>query len=296
MTFTDITYEKQPGARLTGASDGEPYGAVGWITINRPAVRNAFRTQTVDDLIKAFRVAWDDTDVGVVVLTGAGDRAFCSGGDQKERSHAGYGAGGGIGMDVQGMHAVIRRIPKPVIAMVNGYAIGGGHVLHVLCAKVVVAEIELALDLIVDRARDRHAAGLGDLFEPRGDVHAVPEYVAIGGDHVAQIYADTKRHAALGRQCRVALGKLGLDLGAAAHRLDGAGKLGQYRIPGRADDAAASIDDTGVHGLAVLAQRCQGGLFVGAHEPAIALDVGGEDYRDLALMLVRSHCRCPPQV
>jgi 2-ketocyclohexanecarboxyl-CoA hydrolase len=126
MTYTDVLYEKKDG--------------VAWITINRPEVRNAFRTKTVDELIAAFRAAWADRDVGVVVLTGAGDKAFSAGGDQRERDAAGYGASGGIGMDVHGLHGVIRAIPKPVIAMVNGYAIGGGHVLHVLCDLTIAAD------------------------------------------------------------------------------------------------------------------------------------------------------------
>lgn len=126
MQLEDVLYE---------ATDG-----IAWITINRPQVRNAFRVQTVNDMIAAFRAAWDDPDVGVVVLTGAGDKAFCSGGDQKERSPAGYGGGGGIGLDVATLHGVIRNIPKPVIAMVNGYAIGGGHVLHVICDLSIAAD------------------------------------------------------------------------------------------------------------------------------------------------------------
>jgi len=126
MTFADIVYETTDG--------------VAWITINRPEVRNAFRARTVDELIAAFRAAWADTDVGVVVLTGAGDRAFCSGGDQKDRGAEGYGGTSGIGMDVAGLHSVIRNIPKPVIAMVNGYAIGGGHVLHVVCDLSIAAD------------------------------------------------------------------------------------------------------------------------------------------------------------
>jgi len=126
MGFQDILYSSADG--------------IAWITINRPEVRNAFRTRTVDELVAAFRDAWADADVGVVVLTGAGDKAFCSGGDQKERGADGYGAGSGIGMDVASLHSVIRNIPKPVIAMVNGYAIGGGHVLHVLCDLSIAAD------------------------------------------------------------------------------------------------------------------------------------------------------------
>ncbi|MFQ5665481.1 MAG: 1,4-dihydroxy-2-naphthoyl-CoA synthase [Candidatus Binatia bacterium] len=127
MVFEDVLYDTRDG--------------VGWITINRPAVRNAFRARTVDEMIAAFRKAWADRDVGVVVLTGSGDKAFCSGGDQKDRSASGYAAGtSGIGMDVASLHSVIRNIPKPVIAMVNGYAIGGGHVLQVLCDLSIAAD------------------------------------------------------------------------------------------------------------------------------------------------------------
>ena len=127
MAYSDVQYE---------AKDG-----VAWIIINRPEVRNAFRAQTVDELVAAFRSAWADQDVGVVVLTGAGDKAFCSGGDQKERGRSGYGEGAsGIGLDVASLHSVIRNIPKPVIAMVNGYAIGGGHVLHILCDLSIAAD------------------------------------------------------------------------------------------------------------------------------------------------------------
>jgi 2-ketocyclohexanecarboxyl-CoA hydrolase len=126
MTYEDILYD---------ATDG-----TAWITINRPDVLNAFRSRTVDELIHAFRAAWADTQVGVVVLTGSGERAFSTGGDQRERTDAGYGTGGGIGLDMHGLHGVLRAIPKPVIAMVNGYAIGGGHVLHVLCDLSIAAD------------------------------------------------------------------------------------------------------------------------------------------------------------
>ena len=125
MNYTDILVERKDG--------------VAWITINRPQVRNAFRTRTVAELTDAFMdVRWDPT-VGVVVLTGAGDKAFCSGGDQKERGHGGY-ATDQRPMDVEALHTAIRHIPKPVIAMVNGYAIGGGHVLHVLCDLSIAAD------------------------------------------------------------------------------------------------------------------------------------------------------------
>jgi len=113
---------------------------IAWITMNRPKVLNAFRGKTVDELIHAFRTAWHDHDVGVVVLTGSGERAFSTGGDQRDRDESGYGGRSGIGLDMHGLHGVIRAIPKPVIAMVNGYAIGGGNVLHVLCDLSIAAD------------------------------------------------------------------------------------------------------------------------------------------------------------
>ncbi|MBM4242618.1 MAG: 1,4-dihydroxy-2-naphthoyl-CoA synthase [Deltaproteobacteria bacterium] len=112
---------------------------VAWITINRPERRNAFRPETVDELIDAFKRAWADRGVGVAVLSGAND-TFCSGGDQKARGATGYGDRPGIGLDVAGLHGVIRSMPKPVIAMVDGYAVGGGHVLHVVCDLSVASD------------------------------------------------------------------------------------------------------------------------------------------------------------
>jgi naphthoate synthase len=127
MPYTDILYEKKNG--------------VAWITINRPEVRNAFRTTTVAELTDAFVDARWDPSIGVVVLTGAGDKAFCSGGDQKERGQGGYAVGSSQRpMDVEALHNAIRQIPKPVIAMVNGFAVGGGHVLHVLCDLSIASE------------------------------------------------------------------------------------------------------------------------------------------------------------
>lgn len=126
MAYEDILYEVKNN--------------IAWITINRPTVRNAFRPETVDELIAAFRAAWSDDEAGVVVLTGAGDKAFCSGGDQKARSDTGYGGRTGIGLDVATLHSVIRNIPKPVVAMVNGFAIGGGHVLHIVCDLSIAAD------------------------------------------------------------------------------------------------------------------------------------------------------------
>ena len=125
MAYSDVLYEKTNG--------------VAWITINRPEVRNAFRTKTVEELTDAFVDARWDRAIGVAVLTGAGDKAFCSGGDQKERGQAGYSPGQRP-MDVEALHSAIRHIPKPVIAMVNGFAVGGGHVLHVLCDLSIAAD------------------------------------------------------------------------------------------------------------------------------------------------------------
>src|SRR3989475_11503007 len=102
---------------------------------------NAFRARTVDELIACFKRAWADPQVGVVCLTGAGDRAFCTGGDQKQRAETGdYGPSESGLFEVEYLHRLIREIPKPVIAAVNGYAIGGGHVLHVLCDLSIAAD------------------------------------------------------------------------------------------------------------------------------------------------------------
>jgi len=111
------------------------------ITINRPHVRNAFRPRTLFELSHAFNVARDDPRVGVVILTGAGTEAFCSGGDQKVRGDDGYRDERGIGrLNVLDLQVQIRRTPKPVIAMVAGFAIGGGHVLHIVCDLTIAAD------------------------------------------------------------------------------------------------------------------------------------------------------------
>jgi naphthoate synthase len=111
------------------------------VTINRPEVRNAFRPTTLFELSHAFNVARDDPDIGVIILTGAGDEAFCSGGDQRIRGDDGYRDPAGIGrLNVLDLQVQIRRTPKPVIAMVAGYAIGGGQVLHLVCDLTVAAD------------------------------------------------------------------------------------------------------------------------------------------------------------
>jgi naphthoate synthase len=128
--YEDIRYE------LSG--DG-----IAKITIDRPEVRNAFRPQTVVELSSAFERAREDTSVGVVVLTGEGPLAFCSGGDQRVRGDTGYETepGSGVGrFHITDLHVQIRRLPKPVVAMVAGYAVGGGHVLHLVCDLTIAAD------------------------------------------------------------------------------------------------------------------------------------------------------------
>jgi naphthoate synthase len=111
------------------------------ITINRPEVRNAFRPRTLFELQDAFERARNDPEIGVIILTGEGPEAFCSGGDQRVRGDDGYVGDDGIGrLNVLDLQVQIRRLPKPVVAMVAGYAIGGGHVLHVVCDLTVAAE------------------------------------------------------------------------------------------------------------------------------------------------------------
>jgi naphthoate synthase len=119
----------------------ETWDGIARITINRPEVRNAFRPLTVVEMAKAFEVARDDPSVGVVILTGAGTEAFCSGGDQRVRGDDGYVDASGTGrLNVLDLQIQIRRLPKPVVAMVAGYAIGGGHVLHVVCDLTIAAD------------------------------------------------------------------------------------------------------------------------------------------------------------
>jgi naphthoate synthase len=119
----------------------ETYNGIAKITINRPQVHNAFTPRTVMELIDAFAYARDDENVGVIVLTGAGDKAFCSGGDQSVRGHGGYVGDDQIPrLNVLDLQRLIRVIPKPVIAMVKGYAIGGGHVLHIVCDLTIAAD------------------------------------------------------------------------------------------------------------------------------------------------------------
>ncbi len=125
--YADIVYETAEG--------------IAKITINRPEVRNAFRPTTLFELSDAFTAARDDPGIGVIILTGAGPQAFCSGGDQKIRGDDGYLDAGGVGrLNVLDLQVQIRRTPKPVIAMVAGYAVGGGHVLHVCCDLTIAAD------------------------------------------------------------------------------------------------------------------------------------------------------------
>ena len=124
--LTDVRYEVEEG--------------LAWIMIDRPDRMNSFRARTVEELIHCFKAAWAGSDVGVICLTGSGDRAFCTGGDQKQRAKTGdYGPSESGLFEVEYLHRLIREIPKPVIAAVNGYAIGGGHVLHVLCDLTIAS-------------------------------------------------------------------------------------------------------------------------------------------------------------
>ena len=127
--FEDVLYEK--------SEDGQ----IAKITINRPEVRNAFRPETTKELLTSLDLAHEDPGVGVIILTGAGDKAFCSGGDQKVRGHAGYIGGDGVPrLNILDVQRKIRNLPKPVVAMVAGYAIGGGHVLQVVCDLSIAAD------------------------------------------------------------------------------------------------------------------------------------------------------------
>jgi naphthoate synthase len=126
-TFEDILYEKSEGMAK--------------ITINRPEVRNAFRPKTVREMIQAFEDTREDPEVGVVILTGAGSESFCSGGDQRVRGSAGYVGDDQVPrLNVLDLQKQIRALPKPVVAMVAGYAVGGGHVLHVVCDLTIAAD------------------------------------------------------------------------------------------------------------------------------------------------------------
>jgi naphthoate synthase len=138
--YEDIRYEKS-----TGIDEG-----IAKITIDRPEVRNAFRPQTIIEISRALEDAREDTQIGVIVLTGEGPDAFCSGGDQRVRGDSGYlndeqlksqPAQASVGrFHVTDLHVQIRRLPKPVVAMVAGYAIGGGHVLHLVCDLTIAAD------------------------------------------------------------------------------------------------------------------------------------------------------------
>ena len=119
----------------------EYYNGIAKVTINRPEVRNAFTTHRVNEMIDAFNRARDDENVAVIVLAGEGEKAFCSGGDQSVRGHGGYvGEDNVPRLNVLDLQRLIRVIPKPVVAMVSGYAIGGGHVLHVVCDLTIAAD------------------------------------------------------------------------------------------------------------------------------------------------------------
>ena len=166
--YGDLLYEKGDG--------------IAKISINRPDVRNAFRPQTLAELRDAFNRARDDTDVGSIIFTGAGTEAFCSGGDQRIRGDDGYigddeVAQKGVGrLDVGDLHVQIRRLPKPVVAMVAGYAVGGGHILHLVCDLTIAGDnaalradraagrlVRRRLRRVAPRQQHRRQEGEGDL-------------------------------------------------------------------------------------------------------------------------------------
>lgn len=126
MIYQDILYDERDG--------------IARITINRPSVYNAFRAETVDELLHAFNRAGWNREIGVIVLAGAGEKAFCTGGDQSSHGEAGYGSRGTIGLPVDELQSLIRDVPKPVIAQVQGYAIGGGNVLVTVCDLAIASE------------------------------------------------------------------------------------------------------------------------------------------------------------
>lgn len=131
-----ITVERFEDIKLEKTDDG-----IAKITINRPEVHNAFRPETIKELLEAFTWCREASEIGVIILTGAGDKAFCSGGDQKVRGDAGYVDKEGVSrLNVLDLHRMIRTLPKPVVAMVAGWAIGGGHVLHVVCDLTIAAD------------------------------------------------------------------------------------------------------------------------------------------------------------
>ena len=145
---TDMTTETAPPALPDWQAAGdfgdiryETAEGIAKITINRPHVRNAFRPQTLFELKDAFTRAHEDQDIGVIILTGEGSLAFCSGGDQRIRGHGGYVGDDGVPrLNVLELQRQIRTLPKPVVAMVAGYAIGGGHVLHIVCDLTIAAD------------------------------------------------------------------------------------------------------------------------------------------------------------
>ena len=150
MDLTDTKYEVDRG--------------LAWITIDRPDRMNSFRARTVDELIHSFTRAWVDDEVGVICLTGTGDRAFSTGGDQKQRAETGdYGPSASGLFEIERLHRLIREVPKPVIAAVNGFAIGGGHVLHVVC-DVTIAVDDAQFGQVGPRVGS-FDAGFGNMYQ-----------------------------------------------------------------------------------------------------------------------------------
>ena len=159
----------------------EFFEGIAKITIDRQEVYNAFRPQTNFEMLDAMNICRERSDIGVVVLTGAGDKAFCSGGDQKVKGIGGYIDENGVPrLNVLDLHKAIRSLPKPVIAMVNGYAIGGGHVLHIVCDLTMLPKMPVS-----DKQVPRSAVSTGDSDLPTSLATSARKKLVKSGSFVA---------------------------------------------------------------------------------------------------------------
>ena len=203
MTATDVTITPGADWQAVEADYGdvryETAEGIAKITICRPEVRNAFRPKTLFELMDAFERARNDRDIGVIIFTGEGSQAFCSGGDQRVRGDDGYVGDDGIGrLNVLDLQVQIRRLPKPVVAMVAGYAIGGGHVLHV---------VGFPDDPSVGGPRPGEAGGVG-----RGRRRAGGQVLAAGGGrHAGHVDEVLDREPRPDGAARISWGDEGCD-------------------------------------------------------------------------------------